>query len=341
MVNKIGFACKIMNPNESKQWIEDINLKSTTVAFMNRNSRLDQEKKLVSILDHNMKAFGNMLLFVSQLPAELRMMRIGSDLLPLYTHPEFVWFYNMPSTKKTIETKLGECGEFARKYGIRLSFHPGQFCILNSTRSDVVNKTIVELEYHTYCTEMMGYDGSKFHDHNFAINIHVGGKEGGTESFLINSKRLSNSCLNFLTVENDEFSFGVDDVLAVADKFPIVLDIHHNLINSGQYIQPDDKRLDVIFGSWRGRRPKIHFSTSVESIESVSGNNCMPDVNSLLTNGYNKTMLRKHSDMCWNNALNSWALSFLPMADIMVEAKNKNLASRQLFESMNHGNSII
>lgn len=334
---KIGFACKIMNPNKSKDWIEAFNLKSTTVAFMNRNSRADQEKKLISLLDHNMRALGNMLLFVSQLPDGMRMMRIGSDLLPLYTHPEFTWFYNLASTKKTIETKLGECGQLARAHNIRLSFHPGQFCILNSTKSEVVDKTIVELEYHTYCTEMMGYDGSKFHDHDFAINIHIGGKEGGTDSFLTNSKRLSDSCRNFLTVENDEFSFGVDDVLAVADKFPIVLDIHHNLIHSSSYIMPDDKRLDTIFGSWRGNRPKIHFSTSVESISSHTGVTTLPDVSNLLTNGYNKTMLRKHSEMCWNEALNSWALSFLPMADIMVEAKNKNLASRQLFESMNNG----
>lgn len=337
---KIGFACKIMNNDGTKEWIENHNLKSTTVSSMNRLNRIEQEKKLNFLLNHNMKAFGSMLNYVSQMPEGLRMMRIGSDLLPLYTHLEFMWFYELTSTKKIIESKLGECGKFARDCGIRLSFHPGQFCILNSTKSEVVDKTIVELEYHTYCTEMMGYDGSKFHDHNFAINIHVGGKDGGTESFLANSKRLSQSCRNFLTVENDEFSFGVDDVLRVADQFPIVLDIHHNLINSGKYIEPDDKRLNEIFGSWRGQRPKIHFSTSVESISEFSGHDSRPVFDDLLTNGYKKAMLRKHSAMCWNDALNSWALSFLPMADIMVEAKNKNLASQQLFESINNGNTI-
>ncbi|MCK9529472.1 MAG: UV DNA damage repair endonuclease UvsE [Gammaproteobacteria bacterium] len=335
MIAKIGFACKIMNPTKTKEWIEDHNLKSTTVAFMNRNSRADQEKKLISLLKHNLRTFGNMLLFVSQMPVGMRMMRIGSDLLPLYTHPEFMWFYNLPSIKKMIDLKLGECGTFARNHNIRLSFHPGQFCILNSIKSDVVDKTIIELEYHTYCAEMMGYDGSKFHDHNFAINIHVGGKEGGTDGFVNNSRRLSQACKNFLTVENDEFSFGVDDVIKIADKFSIVLDIHHHLINSGDYIMPDDKRLDIIFGSWRGQRPKIHFSSSIDMLIEHVGATDLPDMKMLFENGFTKTKLRKHSDLCWNNALNEWALSFSPMADIMVEAKNKNLASQQLYDIQN------
>ena len=334
---KIGFACKIIDPKQTKEWHEEFNTKSTTVAFMNRNSKVDQEKKLDSLLDHNIQALGNMLLYVSQLPDGMHMMRLGSELLPLYTFPAFRWYYELPSTKKKIEEKLGECGAFARSHDIRLSFHPGQFCILNSVKSEVVDKTIVELEYHTYCAEMMGYDGSKFHDHNFAINIHIGGREGGTEGFLANSKRLSASCRNFLTVENDEFSFGVDDVLKVADHFAIVLDIHHNLINSEEYIQPDDPRLNDIFGSWRSARPKIHFSTSVDSLSTITGNLVLPDVKNLLTTGFNKTMLRKHSDMCWNDAANAWALSFLPRADIMVEAKSKNLASHRLFESINNG----
>jgi hypothetical protein len=36
--------------------------------------------------------------------------------------------------------------------------------------------------------------------------------------------------------------------------------------------------------------------------------------------------------MCWNSACNDWALSFWDDFDIMVEAKNKNLASAQLYQ---------
>jgi hypothetical protein len=34
----------------------------------------------------------------------------------------------------------------------------------------------------------------------------------------------------------------------------------------------------------------------------------------------------------WNDAVNDWALSFLPYADIMVESKAKNLASIGLYK---------
>jgi UV DNA damage endonuclease len=49
----------------------------------------------------------------------------------------------------------------------------------------------------------------------------------------------------------------------------------------------------------------------------------------LLAQGYKKQKLRAHSDRMWNFACNDWALSFEDF-DIMVEAKQKNLAAREL-----------
>ena len=45
----------------------------------------------------------------------------------------------------------------------------------------------------------------------------------------------------------------------------------------------------------------------------------------LLAGEHKKAKLRAHSDYMWNSAVNDWALSFLPHADIMVESKAKNL----------------
>ena len=57
-----------------------------------------------------------------------------------------------------------------------------------------------------------------------------------------------------------------------------------------------------------------------------------PTNEELLATGHKKAKLRAHSDMCWNHACNDWALSFAPEFDIMVEAKNKNLANQQLYD---------
>ncbi len=61
----------------------------------------------------------------------------------------------------------------------------------------------------------------------------------------------------------------------------------------------------------------------------------MPDMTALLAAGHKKQKLRAHSDYCPNPAANEWALSFWDTADIMVEAKCKNLASIQLYEQSN------
>jgi hypothetical protein len=53
----------------------------------------------------------------------------------------------------------------------------------------------------------------------------------------------------------------------------------------------------------------------------------------LLEQGFKKAKLRAHSDMMWNHAVNDWALTFRPTADIMVESKHKNLANSTLLES--------
>ncbi len=63
------------------------------------------------------------------------MMRIGSDLLPLYTVPEATAIYSelMPD----LQPLLARCGEFARAHNIRLSFHPGQYSVLASDNEGV------------------------------------------------------------------------------------------------------------------------------------------------------------------------------------------------------------
>ena len=61
----------------------------------------------------------------------------------------------------------------------------------------------------------------------------------------------------------------------------------------------------------------------------------------LLESGkHNKQKLRAHSDFTWNNAVNDWALSHWQWADIMVEAKGKNLATQQLFDYARQRQSI-
>ena len=256
----------------------------------------------------------------------LRMQRIGSDILPFYSHEDISWFYADKDVKDFLEKNLKQIGDFAKNHNIRLSFHPGQYCVLSSDKEEVIINSIKEFEYHTDVARMLGY--TSWHENGFAINVHVGSRKGGIEKLKQTIPKLSKESKNLITIENDENSFGLDDVLELSNICSIVLDVHHQWVYNGEFIDPNDNRFKKVIESWKDVRPKIHYSLSRENITDC---NTLPNLEKLLECGHKKQKLRAHSDMCWNNKLNNMVLKFLPYADIMVEAKMKNLASSQLY----------
>jgi UV DNA damage repair endonuclease len=169
----------------------------------------------------------------------------------------------------------------------------------------------------------MGY-GKSFQD--FKINVHISGKQG-PEGIRVAYTRLTPEARNCITIENEENSWGLNDCLELVDLVPIVLDIHHHWIKTGEYLSPLDSRVDSVIQSWRGKRPTMHYSISREDYLVGHNTSISPDYTSLLENGYKKQKLRAHSDFYWNKSANEWALSFLDQFDIMAESKGKNLAS--------------
>jgi UV DNA damage endonuclease len=115
------------------------------------------------------------------------------------------------------------------------------------------------------------------------------------------------------------------------------MDIHHNWIREGKYIQPTDALVQHVIDSWRGVRPTMHYSVSREDILGEHSAARLPDHGALINAGYSKQKLRAHSDQYWNDAVNDWALTFVDNFDIMCESKAKNLASFKLFERYKHG----
>jgi UV DNA damage endonuclease len=174
----------------------------------------------------------------------------------------------------------------------------------------------------------MGY-GRTFQD--FKCNVHISGKRG-PDGIREAYKRLSPEARNILTLENEENSWGLTDVLSLSDIVPCVLDIHHHWIREGEYISSTDHRIKRVIDSWRGVRPVIHYSLSREDVLPGHSTTIAPDYRVLLEAGHNKQKLRAHSDFMWNTAVNEWALEHSRWADIMVESKAKNLASFKLYE---------
>jgi UV damage endonuclease UvdE len=311
---KLGFACKYLDA-QAKQ---PFPFKTTTrTRFLGLDGGA-QASLLAQLAKQNLENQLHMLNQLAQLPDALRMMRIGSDLLPLYTVPEATAIYAelMPD----LQPLLSRCGDVARANNIRLSFHPGQYSVLASDNEGVVDRAIEDVEYHAMCAVAMGY-GHQFQD--FKINIHMNGKKG-IEGFRSAFMRLSPEARNMLTVENDEISCSLDDVLLARNLCPVVLDIHHHWVKENQYIQADDPRIALIIESWRGVRPVLHYSIAQEGIIPAYG---FPNQQDLAVS---KMKLRAHADYYFNQTLNDWALSFSDF-DIMCEVKMKNLARDRLY----------
>ena len=335
-VKRLGFACKYMHPdqNQPKRVLEELqrplNTKSTTVAWLNRQSLDTAETRLWDIMVHNIEAARRLVEYVGSLPEALRMVRLGSDILPVYTESTWSYFWRKPDVLDYCTKHFARVGDLARSRNVRLSFHPGQFCVLASANPDIVNRSIEEFEYHTDMARWMGY-GNVFQD--FKINVHISGKQGpaGIKQVI---PRLSAEARNCITIENDEMCWGLDASLELVDQCALVLDIHHHLIRDEEYIQATDDRVQRVIDSWRGVRPVLHYSYSrCEHLPQVADmHSDFHNIRTLIEQGHKKQKLRAHSDYYPNRVVNDWALSFRDNFDIMCEAKAKNLATQQLYE---------
>ena len=330
----IGFACKWIdfptqvNGIKPKDDAKQYNTGSTTITWLNSQSRDVAEQKLWGLMVQNIEATRKLVERVGNLSESLRMVRLSSDLLPAYTHANWSYFWQRPDVKAYAERHFSQVGDIARACSVRLSFHPGQFTVLASSNPGIVEQSIKEFEYHADMVRWMGF-GKKFQD--YKINVHIAGRQG-PDGIREAYKRLTPEARNCITIENEEMNYGIESCLTLADTLPTVLDIHHHWVREGEYIHPGDDRCKRVIDSWRGTRPTLHYSCSREDVLEGHDAATAPDLALLLEAGHKKQKLRAHSDFYWNTACNDWALTFLDNFDIMCESKGKNLASRALYE---------
>lgn len=337
-VGKIGFCCKWMDSIDGKR-NADLNVSTTTVAWLKRQTRADAEKKLADLVIQNLQSTYNLVEKVSNLDPHLRMLRLGGEILPVYTEPTFSYFYKTWDIRTELTKRFKEIGDLARKQGVRLSFHPSQYTVLASADDDVVNRSIEDFEYHTDMARWMGY-GSTWHDHGFKINVHISGKRG-PQGIIDVLPRLSPEARNLITIENDENGHGLEDILELENHVALVLDVHHHWIRNAEYLDIQDDRVQRVVNSWRGVRPVLHYSVSREDILKGHDPMTLPDILTLQKNGHKRQHLRAHSDFYWNNAANEWVRGYWNTFDIQCESKAKNLASIKLYESWkDHINSL-
>lgn len=219
--------------------------------------------------------------------------------------------------------KLKELGEFAKQHNQRLTFHPGQYNVLGTPREDALESTIRELTFHADIFKHMncGIDS--------VMVIHAGGTYGDKNAtkkrWVDNFKKLPEHAQKRLVLENCEKSFTVQDCLDVSNMIfenygfylPIVIDSHHD--NCYRLLHKDEKLPEMrewipkVIETWKSRG--IHMKCHIS--EQGDGR------------------IGKHSD--YIEKIPEYFLEIpekykIPL-DIMVEAKKKEKAIKQLYNT--------
>lgn len=235
---------------------ENINFKTTTFKHFSKLNDQKKLEKLDAIILHNLKSLFKAIVFCRK--NQILSFRITSTLLPLYTHPECKYSINSLPSSEEIFSIFQKCKEYSKKNNVRLVFHPDQFVVLNSPRKMVVEKSIEDLLYHTYLSNLLGAD---------VINIHGGGIYGDKIKALQGLRdvihNLPHEITSRLTLENDDKSYTPSDLLPICEKFtiPLVYDIHHHRCLKDHLTEEEASKM--AYATWN-REPLFHISSPKE-----------------------------------------------------------------------------
>jgi UV DNA damage endonuclease len=234
---RLGFAVKVLGEgglpsHDSRRWQSGPHLRVS----------LERLRAILDYLDRH----------------DIRMYRMATALAPYASHPELPRFHGQA---EECADELGEVGALARRLGIRLSTHPGQYTVLNSETPEVRAAAVAELDVQAALLDAMGLGPEA------VVVLHVGGAAGGraaaADRFLAGFDVLGERARARLVLENDDRLFGVGDALALAQRagVPLVFDVHHHHCHDPDGID-DRQALELALATWpAGVTPKVHYSS--------------------------------------------------------------------------------
>jgi UV DNA damage endonuclease len=259
---------------------------------------------------------------------DIRMYRMATALAPYASHPD------MPQFHRQIDEcadQLDEIGRLAAARRIRVSTHPGQYTVLNSEDPAVQAAAIAELEVQAALLDAMRQPPEA------VVVLHVGGAAKGTaaaaDRFVDGFERLSERARARLVLENDDRSFALVDVLAIARRcsVPVVWDVLHHLCLDPAGL-PNKEALPLALDTWPpGVVPKIHYSSPRLDVEQRTRRKGRRVERQLVL-----PQLRAHADLIDPIGFEDFLRYTAGKRDfdIMLEAKAKDLALMRLREQL-------
>ena len=245
---RLGYAC-ITNA------INDTCSTPYTYSEFLKNSDYD---KLNDVIVSNLKGLEKLIIYNKK--NNIHFFRMSSKLIPLATKDDVVF-----DCVEQYENMYKKIENLISNSKMRVDFHPDQYCVLNSTKKEVVDNSVKILEYHYRLLDALNIKDK-------VLVIHVGssvfGKENSMKRFINNFRKLPKYLRDVIAIENDDKVFNISDVCKISDilNIPVVLDYHHYMCNKS------DIDIKKIFESWGKRTPKVHFSSPRNSRDFRSHN---------------------------------------------------------------------
>ena len=301
---RLGFAVKVLgNPalksNDARRWRADPHLRVSLHC-------------LDAIFDHLARR-------------RIDMYRMSSDLAPYATHPDKPQFHGMV---KESAADLRAIGMRACALGLRLSFHPSQFIVLNSPDPVLVKKSVWDLASQAEMLDLMELGPEA------VMVVHVGGAYGdrpsGVRRWIETWPTLPEPVRRRLVLEHDDLRFSAADVLAIHAHTGVrlIFDYQHFWCFNpeGLALRPT---LEKILATWPAdQRPKVHFSTPRTELREVKRKD--------RSTGKNKTVQLApvwtgHADFCNPFEFATFMRAAADLTfDVMLESKAKDLALLRL-----------
>ena len=301
---KLGLCCLFYN--------EPIKFKTYTNTALQKLSIVEQKKKIISTIEHNICTLQKAIDYCYK--NNITSYRFSSDLFPHFQKIKEILDI---SEMNFLFEKLSKTDT----KNITLSCHPGQHVNLGSPNEDVVLNSIADLEYHKILSDcLLSYE----------INIHLGGQYGNkTEAKRRFIDVVKQNNLEYLTIENDELSFSVQDCLEVAEELniPVTFDLHHHRCHDlNQDYSSEFSEYELFLkckDTWIKagyNYMRMHLSNPKDSYSTPSKS-------------------RAHSDLIYDvNSIPDWLIEESKHFDIHfdIEAKHKEVAIFKLLEDMKY-----
>lgn len=280
---------------------------SSTVTYTTFQKDKDY-KKIDTAIKSNLNALKEILTY--NIKNNIHFFRLSSKLIPLATKSDVIFDYIDP-----YKDYYHSIAKIIKDNKLRIDFHPDEFCVLNSTKSEVVKNSIAILEYHYNLLKALEIK-------NKILVLHIGGntfgKKNSISRFINNFNTLSKDIQESIAIENDDKIFNIRDCVYISKNInvPVILDYHHHICNHDE-LDINDYLKDIL-SSWHNTTPKMHFSSPKNKT---------------------KKDFRSHNDYINVDAFINFIDILKPFnhdVDIMIEAKAKDEALFRLVRELKY-----